>query len=76
MVDFINPIDIDVTEQAKLSQSTSKESMESNSAVLTHKGPNICPKCSKSMGFGRLANDEQVFYCTSCRVSSPLPITK
>jgi predicted nucleic acid-binding Zn ribbon protein len=73
MDQFINPIDIELAEQAKTSES---ESHESNSRVLVHKGPSICPKCGKSMGFARLASDEQVFYCTGCRVSSPLPLTK
>lgn len=67
MSKYINPLENDTEEQENLTKN-----MESTSNVLNHEGPSVCPKCKKNMGTARLASNEVVYYCTKCRVSSPL----
>jgi hypothetical protein len=45
----------------------------STSGAMSLETPGTCPKCSKVMGHA-LVGTEKVFYCTSCRVSLPLPL--
>lgn len=45
----------------------------STSGAMVLEDPGTCPKCRKMMGHA-LVGAEKVFYCTSCRVSLPLPI--
>lgn len=44
---------------------------ESTSMVNDRVG--ICPKCSKVMSTAKIINNEDCFYCESCRVAAPKP---
>lgn len=33
----------------------------------------VCPKCKENMTRATIANNDTVFYCEACRVSTPLP---
>lgn len=33
----------------------------------------VCSKCNKGMGNATIANGDTVFYCDTCRVSTPQP---
>jgi hypothetical protein len=51
--------------------SISSSGMQSTSSLInTEIG--VCPKCSKPMGESRIANADTVYYCDSCRVSTPM----
>jgi ribosomal protein L37AE/L43A len=45
---------------------------ESTSGAMDNSKEGTCPKCSMQMGTGLAANVETVWYCTKCRVSSPM----
>lgn len=40
-------------------------------AAVNNSEEGICPKCSRSMGFGIIPQG-QVYYCANCRVSTPM----
>jgi hypothetical protein len=40
-------------------------------AAVNNSEEGICPKCSRSMGFGIIPLG-QVYYCGHCRVSTPM----
>jgi acetyl-CoA carboxylase beta subunit len=54
--------------KAQVQQSTS---LESNSRAMDNSDPSKCPKCTQGMVLQGLNANEQVHYCTKCRVSSP-----
>ena len=56
-------------------KSESNEQMVSVSA-LSNDIYGQCPKCKKQMGQARLAGNETVYYCKTCRVSSPIEISE
>ena len=60
---FFNPLN------AVTDVSADKE-LESNSKAMKNDTQGVCPKCSTSMKTVSL-KQEDVFYCTSCRVTSP-----
>jgi len=40
-------------------------------AAVNNSEEGVCPKCSRSMGFGIIPQG-QVYYCATCRVSTPM----
>lgn len=80
MSKFFNPIqsDLEEAESSKDNNVSASDTislnLESTSGLLIHKGPSVCPKCGNTMGTARIANDEEVYHCIKCRVSSPLPV--
>lgn len=42
-------------------------------SALSNMNPEQCPKCGFGMGKAFLADNETVYYCTSCRVTNPIP---
>jgi predicted nucleic acid-binding Zn ribbon protein len=48
---------------------------QSTSAVTNLK-VGFCPKCKQEMGNGKLANDDTIYFCATCRVASPKPNSK
>lgn len=42
-------------------------------ARMENATPGICPKCKHPMDVSRLSNRQEVYFCTTCRVASPLP---
>ncbi len=45
---------------------------ESTSGAMDNSKEGICPKCKSQMGTGIASKNEVVWYCTNCRVSSPM----
>lgn len=53
-------------------ENRTESSMESESGVLKNDTLGECPKCQSTMGKARIASHEEVYYCKTCRVSSPI----
>lgn len=50
----------------------STSSMQAEASAMDNSTEGQCPKCKGSMGTALAAANETVYFCTSCRVSSPL----
>jgi hypothetical protein len=57
--------------QTNTSQS-SAEPHEATAAVQNVQ-VGVCPKCNDNMSRAVIANNDSVFYCEACRVSTPMP---
>lgn len=61
---------------APSAEASADEAMEATAAgALALDVEGQCPKCGKQMGTA-VANGEQVYYCTDCRVCLPLSTTE
>ena len=67
---IVNILD-DVADESK---KASESAISSESGVLANDKHGVCPKCNGHMGFAMLAGNEEVYYCKTCRVSSPIEI--
>lgn len=59
-----NPLNDLVSESSEPTQSTSS---------LINDVMGMCPKCKKPFG-SALVNNDNIYYCESCRVSQPAPV--
>ncbi len=64
---FFNPVKNDVENIPK------EEKIESKSAMVND-NTGSCPKCGTAYGTARIAENEVVFHCKSCRVTSPIHV--
>lgn len=67
---IFNPLDHVVSNDSKASSD-----LESSSKVLENDTHGVCPKCGQAMGVSKTSKEE-VYYCSPCRVSSPMPKEK
>lgn len=67
MSNFFNPLD------AVFKNEPSSEKLESNSKAMSNDTHGVCPKCKNNMEMVGLSSSEKAYWCTRCRVSSPLP---
>lgn len=58
-------------EPAKVESTASDKGQELAIAAVNNSEEGICPKCNRSMGFGIIPAG-QVYYCATCRVSTPM----
>lgn len=69
---IFNPLhQLSATASAEIEEDAKGE-MQSTSSVRNTK-IGVCPKCDDDMGRAVIANNETVYYCEACRVSTPLP---
>lgn len=68
---IFNPLQA-IAQAATAADESEPAEMKSTSSVQNIK-VGICPKCDEDMTRAVIANDETVFYCEGCRVSTPLP---
>ncbi len=50
-------------------------SLESTAGAMDNSTEGECPKCKGQMGTAVAAKSETVYFCSKCRVSSPIPKT-
>lgn len=62
MKKIFNPLFDSVTSKTQVSTS-----------ALYNAEVGVCPKCKQNMGTATIEEGVEVFYCDTCRVSSPLP---
>jgi formamidopyrimidine-DNA glycosylase len=53
--------------------SQSSDVKQEATASMQNTKVGICPKCDENMTRAVIANQDTVFYCEACRVSTPLP---
>lgn len=53
--------------------SQSSDQKQEATASMQNTKVGICPKCDDNMTRAVIANNDSVFYCEACRVSTPLP---
>lgn len=66
---IFNPLDAVLSVQS----SASETELKSQSKAMNNDTHGICPKCKTNMSTCSIPK-EQVYFCNTCRVSSPLPI--
>jgi formamidopyrimidine-DNA glycosylase len=62
------------SKETKSTQPADNDQMESTAGAMSIDIEGQCPKCKSMMG-NATASGESVYYCESCRVSMPLPVT-
>lgn len=63
---------VNILDDVETDKKESESAVESTSGILTNDTNGVCPKCKNNMGSGIIAGGEEVYYCKTCRVSSPL----
>jgi hypothetical protein len=63
-----------------VNRKTTSDSKEKNVATarIDNALPGVCPKCQTTMAtsqLGQCMGNQEVFFCTTCRVASPIPTT-
>ena len=60
-----------VGENNAATASSSDKGMVATAAIFNEK-VGECPKCKTSMQSAQIANNDTVFFCSACRVSTPM----
>lgn len=58
-------------EPETLVEATASDGKVESVAAVNNTEEGVCPKCSRSMGFGIIPTG-QVYYCAPCRVTTPM----
>lgn len=69
---FVDPLENVEIHVSTSSAEAGQEPMESTS--MHNHTFDQCPKCSQKMSPAKIADGEDVVYCSRCRVSSPLEV--
>lgn len=71
--EIFNPLKELMREHESISSSADGAAPMTSTSSVQNMRVGYCPKCKEEMGRAIIANDDTVFYCGSCRVSTPLP---
>lgn len=63
---------VSVFDEPKQQEATASDKHEATAGMLENARDGYCPKCGAAMGYGHTPVGT-LYYCTSCRVSAPIP---
>lgn len=71
--EFFNPLDnLNTGSVPQQSTASAKPGELMATAAIYNETVGVCPKCKGRMTSGLLPNSDSVYFCTVCRVSTPM----